>query len=76
MNIYEAKRDASRRLRENGVRFSKLSGKTISFCDLARTSAIFVYAHDASELKEGAWFKTKRETPKPSNGGYILNHAT
>jgi hypothetical protein len=75
MTINEAKKDLKRRLNEKGLTFERLSGKTVSFEDLARVAPVFITIHGANfagmrELVE----LTLAGIPKPSQGGYIVNY--
>ena len=56
MTMAEAKKDLKRILAQHGIEYSRITGKTVSFMDLARDSRMFLTVHGVvwpSYVQEG-----------------------
>ena len=72
MTIYECRRDAAKRLADAGIKFRKLTAKTVSFSGFGYDDAVFVRIHEP-DLPAGPRRKEIfQDVPAPSRGGYIV----
>ena len=75
MNMNEAKKDFAARLKAAGIPFTKITGKTVSFSDLARATPIFLEVHGATfRMGMNELNDLTQSVPKPSEGGYCANY--
>lgn len=72
MTIHECKKDAARRLADAGIKFRKLTARTVSFSGFGYDDAVFVRIHEP-DLPAGPRRKEIfQDVPAPSRGGYIV----
>jgi hypothetical protein len=80
MTIYECRRDAARRLADAGIKFRKLTAKTVSFSGFGHDDAVFVEIHGAydddvfvqSHGEDPRRKEAFQDVPAPSKGGYVV----
>lgn len=70
MTTSEAKKDLTKRLAADGITFTKLTARTVSFQGFGFGTSIFVAIH-GGVFPPGKNTKTIAGIPKPSEGGYI-----
>ena len=77
MTLQQAKKDAKAKLDRAGLPYTGIRAKTVSFEDLARGEAIFVWVRGIdfqvdTDARIEAIKRIRESIPKPSLGGYIL----
>lgn len=72
MTIHECKKDAARRLADAGIKYRKLTAKTVSFSGFGYDDAVFVQIHGAETPRGPHRKEAFRNVPAPSKGGYVV----
>ena len=75
MTKHQMKKDAAQRLAKAGVKYDRLTGRTVSFMDLARVAPFFVHVINPVTppgWNAESWKAMHGDIPKPSEGGYII----